>query len=182
MKKKFLVFLLLASIFVPQSLKAQKVGVSTNFAAWGTYLSPNLGLEVGLCKKLTLELDGIYNPFSFANDTKTHLWALQPELRYYTRYRFTGHFFGLEGHYAMYDWGVSKYRYKGDLFGGGFSYGYAWMFAERWNLEGVIGLGFTHMRYDQKYDRHDPYICYGPGSENIIGLSRLGIKLTYLIF
>ena len=182
MKKLFkFIFLAILMLSAKTAVNAQNLGVNTNLLG-AVYATPNLGLDIGISPRFAAVVDGFYSPFSFSDDRKMHSWGFQPELRFYPRYRFTGHFVGVESHYAMYDFGLHKYRYKGQLYGGGLTYGYSWMFAERWNLEGVIGLGYTRLNHDQKYDRHDPQICWGPESVNRFGITRFGIKFTYFLF
>lgn len=60
----------------------------------------NLGFEVGLSKKLTLDVSGNYNPWKFSDHKQIKHWLVQPELRYWLCERFYGHFFGLHAHYA----------------------------------------------------------------------------------
>ena len=40
-----------------------KFAIKTNALYWATS-TPNLGIEVGLAKKLTIDISGNYNPFS----------------------------------------------------------------------------------------------------------------------
>lgn len=41
---------------------------------------------------------------------------------------------GLHAHYGQYNGGFSKYRYQGDLYGIGLSYGYQWI----WKDDGTL--------------------------------------------
>ena len=76
-----------------------KFAVKTNALYWATS-TPNLGFEVGLAKKLTLDISGNYNPWKFGDDRQIKHWLVQPELRYWLCERFNGSFFGLHGHYG----------------------------------------------------------------------------------
>lgn len=183
-KKNYLLAgsLVLLLVLLPSSRAgAQVIGLKTNALAWGAYGTLNLGAEVGFAKRWTFELDGAYNPFTHSDHKKTHMWALQGEFRYWFRYKFAGHFIGLHGHYGEYDWGVKKYRYKGDMFGGGISYGYSYMLGKRWSIEGNIGFGLTHLGRDYKYDRKDARITYPIKDKDYWGPSRAGISITYFI-
>ena len=75
-----------------------KFAIKTNALYWATS-TPNLGFEVGLAKKLTLDISGNYNPWKFGDDRQIKHWLVQPELRYWLCERFNGSFFGLHGHY-----------------------------------------------------------------------------------
>ena len=68
----------------------------------------NLGLEIGLAKKWSLDLSGNYNPWKFNDEIRMRHWGVQPELRYWLCERFIGHFIGLHGHYAKYNVDVYK--------------------------------------------------------------------------
>ncbi len=159
-------------------LKAQVLGVKTNALAWGT-ASFNVGLEWGFARHWSFDVDGIYNPFSWNDGKKTHIWGFQPEVRWWPAHRFAGHFLGVHGHYAMYDWGLHKYRYKGQLWGTGVSYGYALMLSRSWNVEVNAGFGYTRLNDDYKYDRRDASITYPAETREQWGLSRAGISFTY---
>jgi Protein of unknown function (DUF3575) len=107
----------------------------------------NLGLEIGLGKKWSLDLSGNYNPWKFDDETRLRHWGVQPELRYWLCEKFNGHFLGLHGHYAKYNVGgmsflsdnMERHRYQGHLWGGGISYGYQWLLGNRWSMEAVLG-------------------------------------------
>ena len=71
MKRAFLLFMIVVSC-VSQELCAQKVGVKTNLAA-DFMLNPNIGLEVGLAPKWTLEVDGQFNAWTLSDDDSRKL-------------------------------------------------------------------------------------------------------------
>lgn len=186
MKERRIRIFIFVSLFLFLALPAteaegQVLGVKTNALAWGAGGSFNVGVDWGFAKQWSLELDAIYNPFTHGDGKKTNVWGFQPEVRFWPRYKYAGHFLGLHGHYAQYDWGLWKYRYKGDLVGGGLSYGYAWMLGDRWNIEATAGFGYTRLDHMHKYDRKDSSVHYPAGVENKWGLSRIGISVTYFI-
>ena len=181
MKRKLIILaMFFAFLCVPFSARSQIVGVHTNGLGWVTAM-PNIGLEVGFAKNWSFELDGGINPFSWSEGRKTKLWAVQPELKWWPAHNFTGHYIGLHGQYGQYDWGLWKYRYKGFLGGCGLSYGYAWMVHKRWNIEATVGFGWNLLGVDHKYDRRDPLVYYGPAAHGQWGLTKVGIKVTYII-
>ncbi len=187
MNVKKLGFLAVCMLF-SLNVQAQWLGLKTNALAWAS-TSPNLGVEFafgeksrsGFFNRLTLEVDGMYNPFTWSDGRSTEIWAVQAEFREYFDYKFTGHFMGLYGEYADYNYGLWKYRYVGTLWGGGLSYGYVWQLCPRWNVEGNIGLGVTRILIDDKYDRKDDRIDYGPETNTKFGVSRIGINFTYFL-
>lgn len=187
--KKILLTLALIAVTAASGF-AQHLGVKTNTLEWLT-TTPNLGLEVGLGPFITLDVDGAYNPFSFKDERRIQGWAVQPELRYWFTYKYSGHFIGLHGQYCAYDAGVDKYNYLGNMYGAGLSYGYVFPMSERWRLELNIGAGW--MRFNSKvsdrfynYTRNDSVqgvIMYDPiVNADKFGITRIGVSFTYLIF
>lgn len=204
-KLKFSIFLAFLMFMAPVAANAQHFGVNTNVLGWA-YASPNLGVDVGLSKHFALTADALWSPFEFSG--KSHkFWAVQPELRFYPRYRFAGHFIGAEGHFGNYDFGMGQYRYLGNFMAGcGLTYGYNWILGDRWNLEASVGLGYTCLN-DKEVIAYDPvgeksYLSdeyrehtfsgwqyqgfgytFGNGlTRRYLGLSRVGITFTYFIF
>jgi hypothetical protein len=155
--------------------------------------SMNLGMEFRLSKKLTLKLPVSYNPWTFNDNKKFKFILVQPELRWWLCEPFSGHFFGLHGHYAYYNVGgidmkkaigldylKKEYRYQGDLYGAGISYGYQFYLAPRWSLEASIGAGFALLDYDI-------YNCETCGDfvksekKTYFGPTQVGLSLIYII-
>lgn len=167
------------------SLHLPSFALKTNALYWAT-TTTNLGMEIGLSKKFTLDISGTYNPWEFSDNKKIKHWSVQPELRYWPCERFNGHFFGLHGHYAEYNVGGIKMldldgkRYEGNLYGGGISYGYHWILNNRWSIEATIGVGYAHLDYDK-------YRCEECGSKiksdnnNYWGPTKAGISFIYII-
>ena len=117
MRYKVLLFFLLV-LWVAQTAKSQDVALKTNTLMWAT-TTPNLGLEVALSPRYTLELSGSYNPWTFKDDKKMRFWLVQPELKYWFCEKSEGHFVGMHLHGAQYFGGFKKKRYDGYLAGGG---------------------------------------------------------------
>lgn len=166
-------------LILPALSFAQEIAVKTNAAYWAT-TSLNAGIEVGMAPKMSFDLTGSYNPFSFRDNKKFCHWVIQPEWRYWTCQRFAGHFFGVHAHYAQYNGGLKKYRYQGWLVGGGISYGYQWIIGKRWNLETEIGLGYAYLKYD-KYLRNKCGKFISNDHRNYIGPTKLSISFIYFL-
>ena len=109
MRYKVLYFFLLV-LWVAQTAKSQDVALKTNTLMWAT-TTPNLGLEVALSPRYTLELSGSYNPWTFKDDKKMRFWLVQPELKYWFCEKSEGHFVGMHLHGAQYFGGFKKKRY-----------------------------------------------------------------------
>lgn len=193
--KRF-IFMLCLIVMSTNIAKGQKVyennlgfspvlAVKTNLLYWAT-TTTNLAVEVGLGKRTTFEVLGTYNGWNFDDNKKLKNWLIQPELRLWTCDRFNGHFFGLHAHYAEYNvggikWlGLDKYRYEGNLYGAGLSYGYQWIIGNRWNLEATVGVGYARLSYDQ-------YECQKCGQfikkdeKNYFGPTKVGLSFIFFI-
>ena len=103
--KQFLVSLLLLISF---SASAQKIAVKTNLL-YDVTTTLNLGAEVRLAPKWTLDLSGNYNPFNLGDDKKMKHWMAQPEARYWFCEAFNGHFLGLHMLGGQYNVGNIKF-------------------------------------------------------------------------
>ena len=159
--------------------------IKTNALYWAT-TTPNLGFEIGLSDKFTLDLSGNYNPWTFSDSKKLKHWLVQPELRYWTCERFNGHFFGLHAHYAEYNvggikmLGLKDHRYQGNLYGAGVSYGYHWILNKRLSIEATIGVGYAYLDYD-KYPCGKCGTKLKDGHKNYFGPTKAGVSLIYIL-
>ncbi len=190
MKKTFILLLLIACV---TSVYGQKFAVKSNMLYDATS-TINLGMEVGLAPKWSLDVSGNYNGWKFGNDkylpngtidyaTRLKHWGVQPELRYWFCEAFNGTFLGLHGHYADFNVsdipfpGNSKFhRYQGDLYGAGLSLGHQWIMSKRWSLEAVIGAGWAYLDYDN---------CKNCGSkpenDNYFGVTKAAVSIIYFL-
>ena len=55
---------------------AQRVALKTNALTWAA-TTPSLGVEVAAGRKVTLDLQAAYNPWTFKNDKKMRCWAMK---------------------------------------------------------------------------------------------------------
>lgn len=173
------------------SASAQDFAVKTNALYWAT-TTPNLGFEVGLGRRTTLDLTGGYNPWTLNKDNnkKWKHWMVMPEFRYWLCERFNGHFFGLHSGYAFYnisgthipfqDKTTENNRYQGWATGLGLSYGYSWILGKRWNLEATLGVGYIYTNYD-KYDCVACGRFKGANKKHYFGPTKAAISIIYLI-
>ena len=165
--------------------QAQEVAVKTNLLYDAT-TTLNLGVEIGLGTKMTLDISGNYNPWRF-HDYRLKHGLIQPELRYWTCEKFNGHFFGLHGFYGKYNVGGLPFnsnmrhnRYQGHLYGGGISYGYQWILNDHWNLELSLGIGYAHLQ-DKKYPCADCGDMIKKGNHNYFGPTKAAVSIIYVI-
>ena len=162
-----------------------KFAIKTNALYWAT-TTANLGFEVGLSKKLTLDVSGNYNPWEFSNNKQIKHWLVQPELRYWLCERFYGHFFGLHAHYAEANvsnlniFGLGDYRYQDNIYGAGISYGYQWILNKRWSMEATVGVGYARLNFD-KYNCGTCGSKIGKEHKNYFGPTKIALSIIYVI-
>lgn len=186
--KKAVVIVLMS--ICPLFVIGQVVGIKTNvlYDATSTF---NLGLEIGMGKKTSLDISGNYNPWKFSNNRQIKHWLIQPELRWWLCEKFNGHFFGIHGHYAEYNAqgiklpfglykGLRDNRYDGNLYGGGISYGYQWILGNHWGIEASIGVGYAHLKYD-RYERGECTKKLETKHKNYVGPTKVALSFIYLI-
>lgn len=153
-------FLTVASM--TNRVAAQQVALKTNLLYDAT-TTPNLGLEMGIGKKHTMQLYYGLNPWEFSGDNGGKYfkhWLLMPEYRYWFCHRFQGSFFGIHAMggefnaanvklpFDMYK-GLRDHRYEGWYVGGGITYGYQWVLSRHWNFEASVGAGVIYAPYKE---------------------------------
>lgn len=177
-----------------------QVAVKSNLI-FDAMTTPNLGMEVSVGRKSTLQVFYGLNPWTFDSskgERKAKHWVAMPELRWWTCSKFNGHFLGIHlmggqfnasnvdipmpGMFFAGDdirKGVRDSRYQGYFGGGGFTYGYQWILGLHWNIEAEIGVGYDHVWYDR-------YPCYrcgakiASGESNYAGVTKVGLSLLYI--
>lgn len=183
---KYPLFLLYIAALSCNCCRAQQTALRTNLLLWST-TTPNAGVEFGMGRHFTFGLTGAYNAWKFSNSMKLNLYFAQPEFRYWPCRSFEGHFIGIHGHYGHYNVGqfpfvasMKDLIYRGDLYGGGISYGYHWALGLRWGLEVSVGAGYARMEYD-KYRCVECGELEGSYRRNYFGPTRADFSLIYFI-
>lgn len=184
MKKVLFLFLLCIGA---ANLYGQKVAVKSNLL-YDLTTTLNLGVEVGLAPKWTLDLSGNYNPWKFGHEGRLKHWLVQPEIRYWLCQKFDGHFFGLHAHYADYNVGglkilgdnLKNHRYQGYLYGAGIGYGYQWILNNRWSMGAEIGIGWAHLK-DDKYPCATCGSVLKKDSRDYFGVTKAAVSIIYFI-
>ena len=123
----------------------------------------NLGVEFALAPKMTMDISGDLHPWVLPNGWRLTHYLVQPELRFWLKERFQGHFFAVNVLGATYNAGniknnfhimgrdmsaLGRHRVEGSAFGAGLGYGYAVRVARRLNVEMEIGLGYIGAEFD----------------------------------
>ena len=83
---------------------AQDVALKTNLFYDAT-ATANLGLEVAVSPKWTIEASGNYNNWTMSRERRWKHWMIQPEGRYWLCNKYIGHFFGVHVHGGQYNFG-----------------------------------------------------------------------------
>lgn len=178
-----------------------QVAVKTNLLYDAT-TTPNLGIEVGVASRSSVQLVYGLNPWKFHSQRHgtrmVRHWVMMPEYRWWPCTRFNGHFVGLHAMGGQFNAAAVDLPVPGAFFGGanlrkqvrsssfeggfagvGVTYGYQWILSRHFNLEAEAGIGYNRVWYDK-------YACgeCGPrlkdGSTNYLGLTKLGVSVVYL--
>ncbi len=189
--KKGLIAILMTLAFCSFRAEAQDIALKTNLL-YGATTTLNLGAEVGLGNKTSLEIMGGYNPWDLNADgtKKIKHWMVMPEFRYWFCENFNGHFLGLHSGYAFYNISgvpilfqpkeTQNHRYQGWATGAGLAYGYSLILGNRWNLEFSLGGGWIYTRYD-KYDCGNCGSFKGQNEHHYFGLTKAAVSLIFII-
>lgn len=190
----FLAVMLLAlpaAVSAQKSQKEEKAlptwNIKTNLLYDAT-TTLNLGLEFRTGGHTSLEIPVSLNPWQFSNNRKWKHFLVQPEFRWWPKRTFDGHFFGLQGHYAMYNVGnlphgpfslnMKENRYEGWLAGAGISYGYRWNFSRHWGLEATLAVGYAYMDYE-KFECAHCGEALEKKTKNYFGPTEVGVNLIF---
>lgn len=147
----------------------------------------NLGLEFPLSNQVSFGMNGEINPFEFRNHRHWKHILVEPELKWWTKQSFAGHFFGFQtnwGYYNVSHLPISDYMYDHRLegwgVGAGLSYGYRWNFGKtlRWGLEAVVGFGYEYLEYDV-FGCEKCALKVDKKTKNYVGPTQLAINLVY---
>lgn len=193
-------YLTILFAFVLCGASAQDIAIKTNLL-YDASATVNMGVEIGLGKRTTLDISGNYNAWDTnteLNEKMRHL-LIQPEFRYYLCERMKGHFVGAHVHLLQYNingdhWlpnifkSASTFnnndeeasRYQGEGYGAGLVYGYDWVIAPRFNIEFAVGAGYVFFDYE-RYGTSKCSPCLGEDTKHYWGLTKLGISLVYII-
>lgn len=171
----------------------QKMAFKTNLLD-DAILNVNIGAEIGLAPKWTLDVPVSINAWNLSHQRKWKHWYVQPGVRRWFCDRFAGHFVGVHAHGGQYNIGgfdgkinmlgtdfrkLKDSRFQGWFAGAGISYGYSWILGKHWNIEAEIGFGWSYTRYDR-------FECLGCGrkvesgkSHNYVGPTKVAINVVY---
>lgn len=156
----FVVSCALVALMASTGASAQRLALKTNSLDYFV-LSPNLTFEARLSRVLSLQLGVSACPFNFSvADTRLTNFRVEPELRYWFNRPMARHFVALSFTAGGYSFRHGERYFSGDVLAGGFSYGYALVLSDHWNMEAEIGIGVAPVRaykYKGASNRPDSY-------------------------
>ena len=153
--------------------------------------TPNVGVEYAFAQNYSVELSGGVNPFKFGDDAQLKHWIIWPEVRYWLKETYNGHFFGVHGLAGEFNVGGVKLpfkrleplenrRYDGKAIGAGVSYGYQWIIGNNLVLEVTAGLGAARLKYES-YNLGEDGAKLGEGEKNYFGPTKGAIAIGYVV-
>lgn len=175
------------------SLQAQDYAVKSNLLA-GATATLNLGAEIGVAPKWTIDLSGSYNNWSKDENVKWKHFLVQPEARYWFCDRFSRHFVGahligggfnlrrIKNNLSIFgtDFSVlNNLRYQGFAYGAGVAYGFAFMLSKGLNLELEAGFGYAYLDYDV-FKCSGCQRKVGSGTHHYVGPTKAAVNLVYV--
>lgn len=169
-----------------------QVAVKTNLLYDAT-TTPNIGAELAVGKKHTIQLFYGLNPWKFNTDEQQKYlkhWLLMPEYRYWFCHRFQGSFVGIHALGGEFDaaniklpFGAFKelrdHRYEGWYTGAGLTYGYQWVLNKHWNFEASAGIGVVYAKY-KGYECGECGKQIDDGHKTYVGPTKAALSLLYI--
>lgn len=77
MMRRMILLLTIVIAGVSQTVHGQEAAVKTNLLS-DVFFNPNLGLEIGLAPKWTLDITGQFNAWTLSHDRRWKHWVVQP--------------------------------------------------------------------------------------------------------
>ncbi len=153
----------------------------------GTYLKgnavtllaamPHIGLETGLSKKWTFQIDAIASFWDSVDGAPLQFLIVTPEFRYYFKERFKGFYVG--GHIAGTTFKLSKFFRGNNGYEQGFGYtagatiGIQKRLSDRFNIDIFLGGG-THQAFYKGYNK-----ASGERVDGVVRYNKSGEWLPY---
>lgn len=172
---------------------AQNIAFKTNLL-YDVSATANLGVEIGLAPKWTLDVSGNLNTWSTNDQARWKHWLVQPEARYWFCDRFSRHFLGAHLIAASFNFGniknnlsflgtdfsvLTDNRYQGYAYGAGVAYGFAFILSRHLNLELEAGFGYICLDYD-RFDCSGCGQLTASGIHHYIGPTKAAVNLVFL--
>lgn len=176
--RKFSLYICLL-FFMSVNIYSQQISVKTNALMLGGGF-PNLGTELVVGKRLSLEISGFgcYKPY------KKNIVVLggNPELKYWFSGRpMARSYIGVNALFATYNLKWKGSVYEGDAGGLGLGFGYSLALSSHWNLEFGAGVGVIYFR-QQKYPEGEILNYYYSTNKGFNFMpTKLAVSISYII-
>ena len=161
-----LIIAIMLTVISSRTASAQSIAVKSNilYDLTGTL---NLGGEIRCDDTHSFSLSVNYNPWNLGENKKMKHILVQPEYRWWLNETFIGSFFGVQAHFAQYNFS-------------GVTYGHQWLLSTFWSLEASISVGYAHLTYD-KYGPAKGDALIKQSHSNYFGPTQIGISFIYFI-
>lgn len=162
----------------------QKLAVKSNLL-FDAACIPSGGVEAALGTHVTVQVQGLYNPFSFG-ERKWKIWSVEPQVRWWPCTAFSGLFAGVGLSVGGFNLGglplsyLKGHRIQGTFLGGGAVVGWHRILSPRWGLEVSVGAGALRARYT-RYPKGRCTSPLGTYSRVVPYPTGLSVSLVYLI-
>lgn len=156
--------------------------INTNLAEWCVGVM-NIGGEVTISRKFTLNLSLSWSPWYITKKFAPRVFAILPEIRWWIKKPLAGYFFGVHFNMAWYNLKLGDYRYQdigSPCLGGGITYGYNFNLSRHLGLELAVGAGYISFRYD-KFHNSANGSKIDTRKTNYFGIDRINVSLTYYL-
>lgn len=172
------------------SLFAPRWHVSSNLPAWGALIANATG-EYDVKPHWSGALSIYYSALNYFTSTrKFRTFILRPEIRWWARESHTGFFAEAHLEMAAYNFALKSWEYRiqdvdgrHPALGGGIGAGYRYNFRHnglpsRWSIEGQLGLGVYHLRYNRFENRPGGKLV-DTRSRTLFGIDNIAVSLVY---
>ncbi len=185
-----------ALLSVAVHAEAQKVGLKTNLLSWAT-TTPNIGVEVALSPKTTLDIKGACNIPGLVYfgpkelNCKIWHWSAQPEFRFWLTEAFNRGFLGVHATTGAFNVAgidmplgfypeLKDHRFEGWMLGMGISYGWQWWVSPHWNFEATFGFGYLYLEYNRFDSPASATKDQINAVDHYFGPTKIGLSFSYL--
>ena len=170
----------------PKQKKPLYLAIETNLL-YDAFVIPNIGMEIGVCKGLTIS--GNYQNIWLRNTArdKWHRFeGFEIGINHYInneKHRIKGHHIGIYGQMMTWDFTIDGRGYLAErwAYGGGISYGYALPIGRRFNLDFEIGVGYLGGNMHEYIPTDGHRVWQIVKRFRWIGPTKVGITLQWLI-
>lgn len=159
-----------------------------NNLLYDALLVANLGVEVGFARHFSVDIPVTFSPYDISSSYKMRTLSFQPEIRYWFKEGWQGHFVGLNalvGWYNVITPFNKKTRFQdrnGDtpLWSAGLSYGYSMALGKKknWGMEFTLGVGYAKLNYDMFYNVRNG-AWFSSEKKNYFGITKAGVNIHY---